>query len=375
MLWLSPRGALLAVAMGTSLLSACGGGGNDCNPPKTLCGTKCVNVNKNENHCGVCGVRCAPSTICEMGYCVCQLGRDCPDPNGFDEMQYQAAKQLFNMNKHGMAAMAFELFIQQHPFSIRVDNAHFFLGRSYFYQGKFMLALINFTQVHAAVGSPLRDESLIWAGRSEYRMGERDRTSVDPQGTTMAFIHYTNAEGFFMQLFAEHPNVKGPDLQTALYFYAMCAFRRADFPTALLRFNDLHLRAPRGMWDDNADFFMGRAMFESGDIPGAIQQWNYYLMVHTTDPRATHLDEANYWLGRAHHDLLQCPLALPFLTTVTMQYPMSPMKARAHKYKVLCFMALNDCLSAKTEFGVVQAQHPRSSLLLETQGLLAGACP
>src|SRR5918995_503304 len=52
----------------------CGSCSNRCRSTQTCCKGRCVNLQKNERHCGRCGHRCAEGQECEGG--VCQGG--CP---------------------------------------------------------------------------------------------------------------------------------------------------------------------------------------------------------------------------------------------------------------------------------------------------------
>jgi hypothetical protein len=40
-----------------------------CPEGKSRCGDRCVNLKRNENHCGSCGNRCAPGEECDNGEC------------------------------------------------------------------------------------------------------------------------------------------------------------------------------------------------------------------------------------------------------------------------------------------------------------------
>ena len=55
-----------------------------CPEGKKRCGDRCVNLNRNENHCGECFNRCAPGEECDHGVCgggCTANGGDCSDPS------------------------------------------------------------------------------------------------------------------------------------------------------------------------------------------------------------------------------------------------------------------------------------------------------
>src|SRR5215831_9305461 len=59
----------------------------DASPPDascagTLCGSNCVNLQTDPNHCGRCDIQCASGTQCLSGLCVCSAGPPCQCPPG-----------------------------------------------------------------------------------------------------------------------------------------------------------------------------------------------------------------------------------------------------------------------------------------------------
>ena len=49
----------------------CVDGACACAAGKTRCGTRCVDLRDNENHCGACGRTCGPDVRCRDGTCAC----------------------------------------------------------------------------------------------------------------------------------------------------------------------------------------------------------------------------------------------------------------------------------------------------------------
>ena len=69
-------GAACSDGGSTPRLDAGMDGGEGCEPPSAVCGTRCVNLETDARNCGACGMECAGGSFCSTGAC----SRTCSPP-------------------------------------------------------------------------------------------------------------------------------------------------------------------------------------------------------------------------------------------------------------------------------------------------------
>ncbi len=259
-----------------------------------------------------------------------------------------------------------------------------------------------------------RDQALYWAGRARYEWGLIDPTQPSP--------HYLTADAYFEQLFAEHPGSVYED--NAYYYYGLSAFRRADYPLAVVRLDVVRTQLAPGPFVDNAWYYIGYAHYLSQDYANALLELDAFLLTipvskyrdnalyiagrsHyqtgvagvSADPSVDYLaaitrftellveapasayaDNGAYFAGRAHLRLANLGVdpapnrlaAIGFFDLVIADYPTSGYADNAYRWKVEAQVDLGDCAAAAQTAADLGVAFPNSTQLPAAQAAAAG---
>lgn len=97
-------------------------------------------------------------------------------PASDPETLYQEAYASYRAGTHDLAILGFERYLETYPDTELADNATYWMGESYFAQGRFRQAVVAFDDVLAKYPRSEKTASaMLKRGYSHLQLGERDR--------------------------------------------------------------------------------------------------------------------------------------------------------------------------------------------------------
>ena len=264
-----------------------------------------------------------------------------PESNYADQALYYGGRCAYKLAAFDAAVLRFTAYVARYVDGGLYDDATYYLGRSLVEIGNPSEALAAFETLLETPTSVYMDSALYWAGRVEYDLG---RASVP-----VSVSDLSSSRTYFESLFTEFPGTVYED--NARYYYAMCSYAMADWPSALDELQYIIDTFRDSIYFDNAWYYKAYTLYKSGDYTAAATELGAFLAQVSG---SNYEDNAVYISGRTQYQIgyalsggtAAYQSAVDFFERVINDYPDSNYVDNAFYYEIKALIRIQDCAGA-----------------------------
>lgn len=292
-----------------------------------------------------------------------------PESNYADQALYYGGRCEYKISAFSAAVLKFTAYVKQYPSGGLFDDATYYLGRSLVEVGDLSGALTEFVNILAVPESVYRDSALYWAGKVEYDLGR----AVVP----VSVDDLTASRTYFESLFTEFPGTLYED--NARYYYAMCSYVLADWPSAIDELQYVVDTFPNSIYFDNAWYYKAYTLYKSGDYAAATTELSAFLAQVSG---SNYEDNAVYISGRTQYQIgyalaggtAAYQSAVEFFERVINDYPDSNYLDNAFYYEIKALIRIQDCTTAIEKLTQFEQLMPTSDYFTKATDYAALYC-
>ena len=292
-----------------------------------------------------------------------------PESNYADQALYYGGRCEYKLGAFDAAVSRLSAYVDQYIDGGLYDDATYYLGRSLAALGRTAEALAEFVRILETQGSVYRDSALYWAGRVEYDIS---RAAVPVSADDSAA-----SRAYFESLFAEYPGTAYED--NARYYYAMCSYVLADWPSAIDELQYVVDTFPDSIYFDNAWYYKAYTLYKSGDYAAATTELSAFLAQVSG---SNYEDNAVYFSGRTQYQIgyalsggtAAYQSAVDFFERVIRDYPDSNYVDNAFYYEIKALIRMQDCVGATEKLTQFEQLMPSSDYFIKATDYAAVNC-
>ena len=292
-----------------------------------------------------------------------------PKSNYVDQSLYYGGRCEYKLGAFDAAVSKFSVYVESYVDGGLYDGATYYLGRSLAELGRTAEALAEFERILDTQGSVYRDSALYWAGRVEYDTGRA--------ATPVSAADLAASRSYFESLFTEFPNTVYED--NARYYYAMCSYALADWPSAIDELQYVVDTFPGSIYFDNAWYYKAYTLYKSGDYTAAATELSAFL---SQVSGSNYEDNAVYFSGRSQYQIAYALAggtaayqnAIDFFEQVIGDYPDSNYVDNAFYYEIKALIRIQDCATATEKLTQFEQLIPSSDYFVKATDYAALNC-
>lgn len=193
-----------------------------------------------------------------------------------EEEDFYVAAKAFEDGFYSLSLDTFQRFIKRYPDTEHLAQAQFFIGRCFYYQGKYLDSLSQFQSLLPnPKASRFHDAVLYWIAEVHFKGKD-----------------YSKANIFYQRIISEYPDSQF--LSSAYYSAGLCLFELEKFNEAVISFRKLVEVFPKHQLISAAIFKIGESLYRDGKYDEAERVFRKFI---GDFPKSTKIPEATFFLA------------------------------------------------------------------------------